>query len=199
MTELNGIIIKLFEMKKLLLIFNIFLLISCSKDENASEIVDLRINHFQQTAVGLAQQLVIQIQEGDNIGSDDWSYLYSNIEGFDYESGFIYTLSVEKRKISNPLQDGSSNQYILRKVISKEKVDNEVTFIIQLKSVERSDPPSFITGSSSSNYRILDKIEIECNDLCGSLSEKLQTEDEVSGIFKHVDNNKISLINIISE
>ncbi len=183
----------------LILIALMQLTLNCSNAENDSELVDLRINHYQQTAVGLGQQLVIQIQEGKNIGSDNWSYFYSNIEGFDYESGFIYTLSVEKRKITNPLQDGSSNQYILRKVISKEKVDKEVTFEIKLKSIKLSDPYSYVTGNLESNYKILNEIEIDCNVLCQNLSEKLQTEDEVSGIFKHTDNNTISLINILSE
>jgi len=173
--------------------------LSCSNDENVSEIVDLRINHFQQTAVGVGQRLVIQIQEGNNIGTDNWSYFYSNIEGFDYEAGFIYMLSVEKQKISNPLQDDSSIKYTLRKVISKEKVDMEIAFEIQLKSTKISNPPSFVTGDLASNYKILNEIEIDCNDLCENLSEKLQTKDEVSGVFKHADNNMISLISIISE
>jgi magnesium transporter len=40
-------------------------------------------------------------------------------------------LSVEKQKISNPPEDSSSIKYILRKVISKERVDNDITFEIQ--------------------------------------------------------------------
>jgi hypothetical protein len=92
------------------------LALSCSNDENDTEIIELRINHFQQTAIGVGQQLVIQIQEGKEIGTENWSYFYSNIEGFEYEPGFIYMLSVEKQKISNPPEDSSSIKYILRLV-----------------------------------------------------------------------------------
>jgi hypothetical protein len=108
-------------------------------------------------------------------------------------------LSVEKQKISNPPEDSSSIKYILRKVISKEKVANNTTFEIQLKSTKTSNQPSFVTGDLASNYKILGEIEIDCSDLCKNLSEKLQTRDEVSGIFQHTDNNSISLISIISE
>ncbi len=173
--------------------------LSCSNDENYTEIIDLRINHFQQTAIGVGQQLVIQIQEGKEIGTENWSYFYSNIEGFDYKSGFIYKLSVEKQKISNPPEDSSSIKYILRKVISKVRVDNDITFEIKLKSIKTSNPPSFVTGDLASNYKILGEIEIECNDICENLSEKLQTKDEVSGIFKHAENNSLRLISIKSE
>lgn len=183
----------------LILVAVLQLTTSCSKDENPHEVVNLRVNHYKQTAIGFGPRLVLQTQESNEIGMDTWSYFYSDIEGFNYEPGFIYMLSVEKQKISNPLQDGSSIKYILKKVISKEKVSSEVTFEIKLKSIKLSDPPSFVTGDLDSNYKILNEIEIDCNDLCENLSEKLQTEDEVSGIFKHADNNTISLISILSE
>tara|TARA_R100000935_G_C2836435_1_gene168383 strand:+ start:755 stop:1312 length:558 start_codon:yes stop_codon:yes gene_type:complete len=172
---------------------------SCSSDENSSETIDLRINHFQQTAVGVGQRLVMQVQESDKIGTDEWQYFYSNIEGFEYKSGFIYTLSVEKENISNPPADGSSIKYTLNKIKSTEKVAPETTFKILLKSKQISDPPSFVTGDLSSNYKILNEIEIDCEDLCEDLSVILETEDEVSGIFKHAENNSLRLIRIKSD
>ena len=172
---------------------------SCSSDESSSEIIDLRINHFQQTAVGVGQRLVMQIQESDKIGTDEWNYFYSHIEGFEYKSGFIYTLSVEKENITNPPADGSSIKYTLNKILSKEEVAPETTFEILLKSKQISDPPSFVTGDLSSSYKIMDEIEIDCEDLCEDLSVKLENEDKILGVFKHAENNSIRLISIISE
>jgi len=172
---------------------------SCSSDENSSEIIELRINHFQQTAVGVGQRLIMQVQESDKIGTDEWHYFYSSIEGFEYKSGFIYTLSVLRENISNLPADGSSIKYTLNKILSKERVAPETTFEILLKSKQISDPPSFVSGDLSTNYKIMDEIEINCNDLCEDLSMKLETEDKVSGIFKHAENNSLRLISIKSE
>jgi len=189
-------------MRKIILLILVTILqftLSCSDDEHEPAIVTLRVNHFQQTAIGVGQQLVLLTQEAKKIGTDNWSYFYFNIEGFNYEPGFIYLLSVEKQKISNPPQDASSIKYILKEVLSKQKVDDDITFEIKLKSTKISDPPSFVIGDLTSNYKILNEINFNCEDLCEDLSIKLETEDEVSGIFKHAENNSLSLISIISE
>lgn len=196
----NKKIIKLEIMKTylILLLFSISIILNaCSNDDNTAEIVQLRVNHFKQTAMGVGPKLVLQTQEAQEIGTDKWNYFYSNIKGFNYEPGFIYLLSVEKQQISDPPQDDSAIKYILRKVISKEKVETEATFKITLKSKNLGS--SFLTGDLESNYKILNEIEVHCNDLCKNLSEKLQTSNEVSGIFNHAENNSLRLIDIISE
>lgn len=56
-------------------------------------------------------------------GSKDWVVLsFSEIDGFEYERGYEYTLEVKKITLANPPMDGSNVKYELIKINSKEKV-----------------------------------------------------------------------------
>ncbi|GAA4273295.1 hypothetical protein GCM10022258_25890 [Aquimarina gracilis] len=67
--------------------------------------------------------------------TDQWSYFYDTIEGFNYEEGYAYQLEVVITQTENPLADESSLQYSLLKIISKEK-DNSIAQNIPAKSQE---------------------------------------------------------------
>lgn len=166
------------------------MLFSCSEQEQ--DISRIAVNHYRQTAVGLDRTLVYLIQENEKRGSSQWDYYYENIEGFQYEPGFIYDLEVQKKQILNPPADGSSFKYLLNRIISKEKVTQDTTFDVMLKSVERSDPPEFVTGDPS-DYKLLDEIVIDCGNLCDNLKNLLETEDEVWGVFEHGEAGVIKL------
>jgi uncharacterized protein DUF4377 len=53
--------------------------------------------------------------------SDAWRNLYSPIEGFEYEPGYLYELELEVSRVVNPPQDASALKYRLLKVVSKRK------------------------------------------------------------------------------
>lgn len=44
---------------------------------------------------------------------DDWQLFYDQVEGFQYEPGYRYTLLVEKLEVQDPPADGSTIQYVL--------------------------------------------------------------------------------------
>ncbi|MFN2145924.1 MAG: DUF4377 domain-containing protein [Anaerolineales bacterium] len=52
----------------------------------------------------------------------DWQYFYDQIEGFDYQPGYEYTLMVEKVDLADPPADGSSIRYVLVEEVSKREV-----------------------------------------------------------------------------
>lgn len=52
---------------------------------------------------------------------EKWQYMYSQIEGFDYEPGYEYKLTVIRSERENIPQDTSKYVYKLVKVLSKEK------------------------------------------------------------------------------
>lgn len=53
--------------------------------------------------------------------SDNWSNFYSNIEGFNYQSGYEYVLQIKTEKVENTPADASSIKYTLVREISKTK------------------------------------------------------------------------------
>lgn len=55
-----------------------------------------------------------------------WTAFYDPIEGFNFESGFNYTIRVRVREIRNPPQDGSSLAYHLLNILKKVPAEGEV-------------------------------------------------------------------------
>ncbi len=130
---------------------------SCSKD-------NVKIIYVADTKVdcsGVAPQKCLQIKENED---DEWSYFYSDIEGFDYQSGYSYKLKVEVSKIENPPADASSEKYILIEVLEKTKTPVSLVkgswLVVKIKdktSFERNPtitltmPQGQIIGSTSCN------------------------------------------------
>lgn len=171
--------------KKLLLLVLISLpIFSCSTDDSKETLL-LRVNHHQQTAVGVGPTLVYLVQQDETIGTEQWLPLHDEIAGFEFEPGYMYDLLVTREFIGYTLEDGSSVRYSLDKVIRKEKVEPDTPFEITLKSVAMIDPPEFVTGNPESGFEVLDSIAIDCGNLCEELQQVLETEDEVTGIFRH--------------
>lgn len=176
----------------LVVTLGLFFLSGCSGDDDnqSQQTLDMRINHYQGTGTGEGLFLIYLVQKGEDIGADSWSNFYSSIEGFNYEPGYIYDLSVTVEHVDNPPPDGSSNAYTLKEIISKEKVDKETLFHVYLKL----NGQSFITGNSGSDYKILNQVMIDCNEFCEELNQNIQDQHNVTGIFKHLPNSEIQLV-----
>lgn len=156
---------------------------SCSivgDDVNPLKTENLRINHFRQTGIGESLHLVYLVQENEDIGGEEWSFFYDEIEGFDYELGYIYDLKVRKVEVENPPMDGSSIRYILVNVRSKEKVPAGASFDINVKNFGYS----FITENEDGFY-LLNQYKIDCNSLCETLQSDIESKETVTGSFFH--------------
>jgi len=161
------------------------------EENSEEEIVSMRINHFKQTAFGVSPRLVLLVQEADGIGGEDWSYFYDEIEGFEYEYGYVYDVSVKKKSVENPPQDASSINYILQNVVSKEQVDNNETFEIKLKWGGNN-----FVSNEADQYSLMNELPIDCNELCQDLAQGLENEEELTGTFLHAPNNELKLISV---
>lgn len=95
---------------------------ACEKEELGASETLMRVNHYRQSCQGEGVFNCYLTQEGDQVGTNDWSLFYDEIKGFQYEEGFVYTLKVRIEKVENPPMDGLSRKYILVEVVSKEKV-----------------------------------------------------------------------------
>ena len=108
--------------KILFLVFCFTLFFSCSKDnEKSIYIADTMVN-----CTSVAAQKCLQIKENEK---DNWSNLFTNIEGFDFEEGYSYKLKVEVTKIENPPADASSEKYVLLEILKKTKTPVKKTKI----------------------------------------------------------------------
>ncbi|WP_223148885.1 DUF4377 domain-containing protein [Aquimarina sp. RZ0] len=100
-------------MSKIFMILSfIFLYSSCQETKTiyiASQMKDCQ---------GVGPQKCLLVRESPEA---EWQFFYDQIEGFEYEEGYKYKIKVSISSIKNPLEDGSSLQYKLIKVISKQK------------------------------------------------------------------------------
>ena len=172
-------------------------LISCEKDENM-EIVKMRVNHYQQPVNNqeLFCGLSFIVQEGDEIGKDNW-YGFSNIiSGFEYELGFVYDIEVQKKHIKNPMADMPNEEYSLVRILSKTKVPQETVFDITLTISYSNGFESLVTKNDISKFSLLGETEIDCGDLCNVLEENIENHTGMIGTFAHVDDKTIRLLNL---
>ena len=178
-------------MKKLLLLLvTLGSLCSCTKDDEQAETIAMRINHFQNTGIGEAAMLTLLVQTGDAIGTETWTKFYSTIEGFDYEPGRVYDVTLKTTPINNPPADGSAISYTLLDITSTQEVPDETLFDIDLKI----NGENFIT--SDSGLQLLNQIDLDCNALCDELDTRLVNQDFVVGTFKRGANNALQLVSL---
>jgi heat shock protein HslJ len=80
----------------------------------------LLINSLRITCKGLAAQQCLQVKED---GDSSWTAFFSEINGFDYEEGYIYRVLVSEKKLASSeiLADGSSIRYTLVEQLEKQR------------------------------------------------------------------------------
>lgn len=93
---------------------------ACNTTQNlGKDEVLMYIAAEQVDCVGVVPMKCLQVKESKD---DNWTYFYSAIDGFSYESGYEYELLIKKTKVSDPVPaDASSIQYHLIKVLKKTK------------------------------------------------------------------------------
>jgi len=103
-------------MKNLLIGAIILGFIACSPAEKGTI---YWVNSYTVDCVGVSPMKCLQIQKGENMVEGEWQNFYSQIEGFDYEPGYIYKIRVNEEVMENVPADASSVQYKLIEVLEK--------------------------------------------------------------------------------
>lgn len=148
-------------------------LVACSgtSPTQSTKAMKWKIDHYQVPCVGEGILLCYLLtREGG-----EREYFYDEIEGFDYEWGYIYEIEVEQSPVRQPMADASSFSYRLTKQLSKEKVAPGTTFELPLSLDEQS-----LIESENDACTYLGGISIDTGDVpCTELA------DAASGIFRH--------------
>lgn len=87
--------------------------------------VDMEIRVASETRIGYGvspQTCLLVKYESD---AEKWQYMYSQIEGFDYEPGYEYVLLINRTELKNPPQDASRFVYKLKRIIVKQRKDSK--------------------------------------------------------------------------
>jgi hypothetical protein len=138
------------------------------------------IYHYKAPGVGESVQLCYVIKKNNG----DRQLFYSQIEGFDYQWGYNYTISVEKKMNKAPMADASSFTYRLRKVLKKEKVAAGETFELRTKINDQ-----VLVENKNGICSYFGEIEIQTGShSCADLA-KAQ-----SATFRHADNGRAIML-----
>ena len=111
----------------------------------------------------------LQIQKGENLQDGKWELFYDSIEGFEYQAGSIYKLSVKIEEL-NPAEipaDGSSLRYTLVEVLEI-KPDAKLR-LNDIWAVERIQGTPFkMQKEGSRNKRPILEIHLVDNKILGN-------------------------------
>lgn len=100
---------------KPLLVSAVLLLTAC-QGTTAPQGETLYINSQLVDCVGVGPMQCMQVRSDEQ---QPWTLFYQQIEGFQFEPGYQYQLTVKKEQLTNVPADASSLRYQLIKVVSK--------------------------------------------------------------------------------
>ncbi|MGH7461412.1 MAG: DUF4377 domain-containing protein [Longimicrobiales bacterium] len=89
---------------------------ACSVFGPDEETVTLYVAPQRAECTGLFLQMCLLVKERPD---QSWQYFYDSIQGFEFEAGHTYKLLVIRRRIENPVPDGSSVRWRLIRVLEK--------------------------------------------------------------------------------
>ncbi|WP_421225553.1 DUF4377 domain-containing protein [Aeromonas jandaei] len=92
------------------------LLLTACQGTTAPQGETLYINSQLVDCVGVGPMQCMQVRSDEQ---QPWTLFYQNIEGFQFEPGYRYQLTVSKEQLTNVPADAPSLRYLLIKVVSK--------------------------------------------------------------------------------
>jgi hypothetical protein len=145
----------------LLTLLVVFLMAASCEDELETQ--TLFVNSARVACEGVSEMECLEVKEH---AEDEWTLFYDNIDGFDYEAGYVYELTVEVSEIADPPEDGSSLEYRLIEIVSK---------------TEQTRPGTQTLFVNSARVACEGVSEMEC------LEVKEQAEDEWTLFYDNID------------
>lgn len=190
---------KTIKLKAVLLILASFMVsVSCNNDDD-STLLRMRVNHYVQPAIPdfTNGDSFYFVQEGSEIGANEWKYSSIYLRNFEYELGYTYDLIVERKRCCEGMADVSSYTYTVKQVRAKTKVPDNTTFEILL--VRQDFQIEKYVVQEASTFTTTNGTSIECELLCEELEAQLTApaeNAEVYGVFEHVNNSTIRLVQL---
>ena len=131
----------------------------------------LTVGHHMVPCAGVGVQLCLLVSRHGR----EAEYFYDPIEGFDYEWGYSYEITVETEVRDNPPADAASTRYRLTEVVTKSRIAPETTFELALQFAGRS-----LVEIEDDRCTYLGAAEILSENLsCAALQEA------GTGVFRH--------------
>jgi heat shock protein HslJ/predicted small secreted protein len=79
----------------------------------------LQVAASRVACTGVGPQTCLQVRESS---SADWTLLYEDIVGFDYQPGYLYEIRIKEEAVASPPADGSAIRRSLVEILSRTSV-----------------------------------------------------------------------------
>ena len=141
----------------------------------------------------------LQIQESETFKPNGWKNFYGNIEGFEFEPGYIYKISVKKEELDPTTvpADASSIKYSLVKVIEKNR--DEKMRLHDIWALRAIDGNMIDVGNFQKHPVLeihLNDMKIFGNDGCNNMFGSIETLDEKNIAFGAIGGTKMACPNM---
>jgi hypothetical protein len=163
------------------------LLLACSADDGSivSEEVQIAVEHYKTTS--LLNGTAFIISETSGVGNAG-TRVRGQIDGFDFEPGYSYRLKTNKKIIKNSGTNAKTIRYELIEVLEKQPVAPFSEFRIPLITfVNGQGTVSFLSRRPDSTFILSNEIIIDCELRCGDLNAAFDSNQLVTGVFRHGD------------
>lgn len=154
---------------------------------NTVAIEFLRIKHHMVECEGYQVGHCLLAQKE---GSDEWTYFYDHIEGFDYQWGVDYEILVQVQEIDLGLADTSNQQYTLLEVMTESAHASSDAF-----NYTSRKPHERITEIAPGHFSLLGKKAFTCTEQsCGALRSAIAQHQSTLLLFQHNTNPAAPLV-----
>ncbi len=154
---------------------------------NTGAIEFLRIKHHMVECEGYQVSHCLLAQKE---GSDEWTYFYDHIEGFDYQWGVDYEILVQVQEIDLGLSDTSNQQYTLLEVVTETAYASSDAF-----NYTSRKPHERITEIAPGQFSLLGNKAFTCTEQsCGALRSAIAQHQSTLLSFQHHTNPAAPLV-----
>ncbi len=168
-------------MKYYFILAVIFTLFSCTSNRaNLPGNSVYWVNSSKVPCTGAGNMQCLVVQKGESINPENWKSFYANIEGFEFEPGYIYKLIVHEEKLNkeNVPADASSVKYSLVEVLEKKQdMRLRINDIWVLTSIEGETIQSSQKGETPRIEFNVAKMRVSGNDGCNNFTGSIKKLD----------------------
>lgn len=160
------------------------------------------INSFKKECIGVGPMECMLIQRSDSIDPDAWEFFYDEIDGFDFEPGYIYKLKLKLDYLNpeNIPTDASSIKYTLIEVLEK-NIDKRMRIndIWALTAIDSDQTPvkSIVATQKHPVLEInISDMKFYGNDGCNSIQGSIKKLHESALEFSEISSTRMACPNM---
>ena len=160
------------------------------------------INSFKKSCVGVVPMSCLQIQRKSTLDPQAWEYFYDEIEGFDFEPGYIYKIKIKTENLDTETlpADASSIRYTYIETIEKwmdERMKLHDIWALTSINKNKSLAVDFIKSQKHPTLELnIVEMKIFGNDGCNEMEGNILTVDENRLELTEISSSAISCPNM---